>query len=159
MADVFTAHLDWSGAAKGPTRDAASFSRELVATFNGVTLQMSAAPGYRGDPSRVNPEQLLVVSVSACHALTYLFLAARNHIGVTRYVDDADGEPGRADGKIRMSRVTLRPRITIERGADVTKALALAHDAHKGCFIGNSVVANIEIEPTVEVAETAPAPT
>jgi organic hydroperoxide reductase OsmC/OhrA len=159
VADVFTARLDWSGAAKGPTRDAASFSRDLIATFNGVTLPMSAAPGYHGDPSRVNPEQLLVVSVSACHALTYLFLAARNHIGVTRYVDDAEGELGRVDGRIRMSRVTLRPRITIERGADVTQALALAHDAHKGCFIGNSLVASIEIEPTVEVAETATAAT
>lgn len=77
MADTFTCHLEWSGAARGPTRDV-NVSRDLDVTFGALPgIPMSAAPGYKGDPARLNPEQLLVASLSACQALTYLFLAAR----------------------------------------------------------------------------------
>ena len=82
MADVFVARLEWTGAAKGPTRYPSTFSRDLNVSLDATTLPMSSAPGYRGDPSRANPEQLFVASLSACHALTYLFLAARDQISV-----------------------------------------------------------------------------
>jgi hypothetical protein len=51
MADVFISHLEWTGAAKGPTRDPARFSRDLNLTVDAITLPMSSAPSYRGDPS------------------------------------------------------------------------------------------------------------
>jgi organic hydroperoxide reductase OsmC/OhrA len=68
-----------------------------------ITLEMSSAPGFRGDASRANPEQLFVASLSACQALTYLFLAARNGIVVVGYADEAEGWLERADGPMRMS--------------------------------------------------------
>jgi organic hydroperoxide reductase OsmC/OhrA len=109
---------------------------------------MSSAPGYRGDPSRANPEQLFVASLSACQALTYLFLAARNGIRVVGYTDDAEGHLGIVAGKVRMSRVTLRPRIMLDTGADESRARELVAKAHDGCFIGNSVSTPVEIVPT-----------
>lgn len=148
MADVFNCHLEWSGAANGATRDPATFSRNLDVSVNAMTLPMSSAPSYRGDPSRVNPEQLFVVSLSACQALTYLFLAAKNGIGVVGYTDDAEGRLGLVEGKLRMSRVTLRPRITLEPGANETRARELVGKAHDGCFIANSVSTTVEIAPT-----------
>jgi organic hydroperoxide reductase OsmC/OhrA len=115
---------------------------------------MSSAPGYRGDPSRVNPEQLFVASLSACQALTYLFLAAKNQLAVTGYTDDAEGRLAVVDGRFRMSRVTLRPRITLEAGADEARARALVAKAHEGCFIANSVATPVDIEPAFAFAET-----
>jgi organic hydroperoxide reductase OsmC/OhrA len=109
---------------------------------------MSSAPGYRGDPSRANPEQLFVASLSACQALTYLFLAARNGIRVVGYTDDAEGHLGIVAGKVRMSRVTLRPRIMLDTGADESRARELVAKAHDSCFIGNSVSTPVEIAPT-----------
>ena len=64
MSDAFTSHLEWTGAAKSPTWDPAAFSRDLHASIAGMTLPMSSAPGYHGDPSRANPEQLFVASLS-----------------------------------------------------------------------------------------------
>jgi organic hydroperoxide reductase OsmC/OhrA len=154
MAEVFIAHLEWTGAAKGPTCDSATFSRDLKVSLDGITLPMSSAPSYRGDPSRANPEQLFVASVSACQALTYLFLAAKNGIAVIGYTDDAEGHLGITDGKIRMSRVTLRPQITLEAGTNETRARELVAKAHQGCFIANSVAAPIEIVPSFVFAET-----
>jgi len=155
MTDVFTSHLDWTGAAKGATRDPATFSRDLSVSVDGLTLEMSSAPGFRGDPSRANPEQLFVASLSACQALTYLFLAAKNRIPVIGYTDEADGQLGLVDGTMRMSHVSLRPRITLEAGADAARARELVAKAHGHCFIANSVTTPIDIAPTFAFAEAA----
>ena len=147
MADIFISHLEWTGADKGPTADPVGFSRDLVVSVDGVTLPMSAAPGYRGDPSRANPEQLFVAALSACQALTYLFLAAKNGIRVAGYTDDAEGRLGIVDGRMRMARVVLRPRILLEPGTDERRALELAAEAHRTCIIGNSVSTPVEVVP------------
>lgn len=155
MAHVFLSHLDWSGAAKGPARDPATFNRDLTVSIGGLALPMSSAPAFHGDPSRVNPEELFVASLSACQALTYLYLAARNQIAVIGYSDDAQGHLEIVDQRMRMSRVTLRPRIVLEPGADVVRARSLVEKAHANCFIANSVAATVTIEPAVNVAEVA----
>jgi organic hydroperoxide reductase OsmC/OhrA len=154
MTDTFRSHLAWTGAGKGPTRDPASFSRDLRVSIGPLTLEMSSAPGFRGDASRANPEQLFVASLSACQALTYLFLAARNGIVVVGYADEAEGWLERADGPMRMTRVTLRPHIVLEKGSDAAKASQLVATAHAQCFIGNSVSTTVTIEPRVEFAAT-----
>jgi len=150
MAETFVAHLEWSGAAKGAMRDPVTFSRDLDVSINGLALPMSSAPAYRGDPLRANPEQLYVAALSACHALTFLFLAARSHVAVTGYADDAVGELSKVDGKVRMTAVTLRPRIALEAGADVEHVRTLVEQAHADCFIGNSVTARVEVVPRFE---------
>lgn len=156
MADTFISHLEWTGAHNGPTRDPATFSRDLDVSMETTTLLMSSAPGYRGDPARANPEQLFVASLSACQALTYLFLAAKNQIAVVGYSDDAEGCLGAVDGKIRMSQVTLRPTITLEPGANEARARTLVRKAHESCFIANSVATPVEVEPAFAFAEAPP---
>jgi organic hydroperoxide reductase OsmC/OhrA len=158
MADAFITHLEWTGASKGATRDPATFSRDLDVSVDAFTLPMSSAPGYRGDPARANPEQLFVAALSSCQALTYLFLAARAGIPVVAYADDAEGHLGIVNGRVRMSRVTLRPRITLETAADEARARDLVAKAHDGCFIANSVSTPIAIEPLFLFADAVVAP-
>lgn len=150
MSETFTTLLDWTGAAQGATRDAATFSRDLELATCGMSLPLSSAPGFRGDEARLNPEVLFVGALSACQALTYLFLAARKQVVVTAYVDNAEGVLEMVDGRTRMSRVTLRPRITLEAGSDEATARALVSRAHDGCFIANSVTSRVEIEPVFD---------
>jgi organic hydroperoxide reductase OsmC/OhrA len=145
--------LWWSGARKGPTVSPATFSRDVDVELNGTSLAMSSAPTYRGDASRLNPEQLFVAALSACHALTFLFLAAKNGLVVSGYTDDASGVLGLIEGKMRMSRVTLRPRITLAPQCDEAKARELVRRAHDDCFIGNSVSTDVEVEPTFDCTE------
>ena len=155
MADVFISHLEWTGAATGPTRDPATFSRDLDVTMDSISLPMSSAPGYRGDPSRANPEQLFVAALSACHALTYLFLAAKNQIPVNAHKEDAESHLGPEDGRIGMARVTMRPLITHEPRADEARARALVAKAHDSCFIANSVATPVDVVPAFAFAEAA----
>jgi organic hydroperoxide reductase OsmC/OhrA len=153
MADIFRSHLVWSGATKGPTRDPMTFSRDLDVTFDAATLPMSAAPNYRGDPSRANPEELFVASLSACQALTFLFHCAKRRIAVANYADEAEGRLEVIDGKVRMSQVTLRPHITLERGSDETEVRKLVDRAHGSCFIANSVSSTVVIIPSFGLVE------
>jgi organic hydroperoxide reductase OsmC/OhrA len=152
MPHIFRSHLEWSGAAAGATRDPATFSRNLELSLESVSFPMSSAPGFRGDPSRANPEQLLVAAISSCHALTYLFHAAKNGVAVLAYTDDAEGELTLVEGRLRMSRAALKPRIVIEAGSDPDRARELVEKAHRDCFISNSVLTQVSIEPTIEIA-------
>ena len=55
-------------------------------------LAGSSDPKFRGDPTRYNPEDLLVASLSACHMLWYLHLCSEQKIICTHYSDAAEGE-------------------------------------------------------------------
>ena len=69
---------------------------------------------FRGDPSRWNPEELLVASLSACHKLWYLGLCAEAGVVVLSYEDDAEGlMVEEASGAGQFVSVALRPRGTI----------------------------------------------
>jgi organic hydroperoxide reductase OsmC/OhrA len=113
----------------------------------------SSDPAFRGDPGRWNPEELLLASISACHKLWYLGLCAKVGISVVSYRDDAEAtmveEP---NGAGRFVSATLRPRITIQAGADVVEAARLHHEAHTYCFIANSVNFPIACEPNITAA-------
>ncbi|MCK6454378.1 MAG: OsmC family protein [Alphaproteobacteria bacterium] len=149
----YRATLTWTGAAKGPTTDYESYSRECRIEIPGKPpLIASADPTFRGDPALTNPEDMLVAALVSCHALSYLALAARVRIPVLAYRDEATGTMDMKDGRIRFVEVVLHPRVTIAAGADAEKARALHHKAHDHCFIANSVNFPVRHEPAIAVA-------
>jgi organic hydroperoxide reductase OsmC/OhrA len=152
----YAAKLTWTGAAKGPVRGYAGYSREYsVAIAGKPALKGSADPTFRGDPALHNPEDLLVASLSACHMLTYLAECARAKIEVVSYEDESSGTMVLEGGGGRFTAVILRPRVRIAPGGDLAKARALHADAHKMCFIANSVNFPVRNEPEVAEAEAA----
>ncbi len=117
-------------------------------------LPASAPAANGGDPGRYNPEELLVLSLSQCHMLTYLALAAKKRIGIIAYTDRATGILGvGATGKMSMQAVTLRPRVTVARGSNVADALATHQKAHAYCFMANSVNFPVTNEPEIVEAD------
>ena len=115
-------------------------------------LELASAPQYKGDPSRLSPEDLFVGALSSCQMLSYLALAGRAGVTVLAYDDQAVGTLAITDKKMRMAEVVLRPRITLAAGADAAKALALVHTAHEICFIANSVACRVHVEPELVTA-------
>lgn len=118
--------------------------------FTTVTVAASAAPEYRGEAERVNPEEALVAALSSCHMLTLLAVAAKQRLVLESYDDDAVGVLEKnTEGRLAITRVTLRPRIVWADGVTVTdeQLAKLHHDAHEACFIANSVKTVVTIEP------------
>lgn len=151
----FECRLVWTGAAKAPAVDYATYSRDCrVDTAGKPSISMSSAPAFRGDPSRLDPEGLLVASLSACHFLSYIALCVRNGIQILTYEDEAVGVMSRFERTFKFTDVLLRPRVTIAAGGDPEKARALHENAHRECFIANSVNFPVRHEPTITVAAT-----
>ena len=134
--------LRWTGNPGKGTIDYRAYSRnyEIDGERKTAAISGSSDPHFRGDATRYNPEELLVASLSACHMLSYLHLCAVNHVIVTGYEDEASGTMEESpDGSGRLTGVVLRPVVTIAAESDPEKAGALHADAHRLCFIANSV--------------------
>ena len=144
--------VHWTGNLGNGTPSYAAFSRDHEISVAGkrIAIPGSSDAHFRGDASRYNPEELLVASLSACHMLWYLHLCAVNDVVVTGYDDRASGTMlEEKDGRGRFSRVVLRPRVTISPESDREKALELHKDAHRMCFIANSVRFAVVHEPEI----------
>jgi organic hydroperoxide reductase OsmC/OhrA len=130
--------------------DYESFSRDHTWTFpDGVTVKASSAPEFRGGDAAVDPEEALVGAVSACHMLTFLAIASKKRIPVDAYEDDAVGVLEKnGDGRLAVTRITLRPRVTFaEPDAVSAEELTRLHDsAHRNCFIANSIRCDVTVE-------------
>lgn len=153
---TYRAEVEWTGNDGAGTANYRSYRRDHVVSAGAKTpIAASSDPVFRGDPSRYNPEELLVASLSSCHLLWYLHLCAVNGVVVTAYRDEAEGEMAETpDGAGEFTRVTLRPRITISAG-DPEKARALHPEAHRFCFIARSVKFPVACEPEIVVAADA----
>jgi organic hydroperoxide reductase OsmC/OhrA len=148
----FECHLTWTGASHGTTTSYEAYGRDLLVEIEGKPpLRGSAAPPFRGDGKLHNPEDLLVASLSECHCLSYLALAARAGIVVVGYEDRATGTLAKMDGKFRFREVTLRPRVSLAPGASVDQARSLHEKAHSECFIASSVNFPVRNEPEISV--------
>ena len=147
----YASRLEWSGA----TADGYEHydRRHIVsAPPSPARLQLSSDAVFRGDPELVNPEQLLVIAASSCQLLSFLAIAARARINVVAYTDEADAVMPEDDKPMRITRITLRPRIVVDGTVEEPRVRRYVELAHEHCFIANSVSAEIVLEPRIESA-------
>jgi organic hydroperoxide reductase OsmC/OhrA len=152
-AQRYEANITWTGNRGQGTSAYTAYGRDYVVSAAGKPdLPMSADEAFLGNPAKHNPEELLVVAISSCHMLWYLHLCADAGIIVRAYEDRPSGRliEGPESGG-HFESILLRPKVTIESGA-VQEALRLHQDAHKKCFIANSVNFPIRLEPAIQVA-------
>ena len=130
------------------------YSRAHSWNFDGLAnVAASASPHIVpmpwANPNAVDPEEAFVVSAASCHMLFFLDFARRAGVIVTSYDDEAEGEMAKGDdGKVRITRITLRPKIAYGDAAPTQDMLDdLHHKAHEACFIANSITSEIVIEP------------
>lgn len=145
--------LTWTGNTGEGTKSLNSYEKIYDIEIPGKpVIAGSSDPAFRGDPTRYNPEDLLVASLSACHMLWYLSLSAKAKIVVLNYVDRAAGTMIEdASGSGRFTSVVLRPEITVAAGTDLERAHTIHHDAHAMCFVANSVNFPVTTEPVFTV--------
>jgi len=152
---TYTATIRWTRTGDGDFTKG-QYSRAHSWEFDGgLTVPASASPHIVpapwNDPAGVDPEEAFVASLSSCHMLFFVDFARRAGFVVDSYVDEAEGVlDKRADGRMAMTRVTLRPRVDFS-GANppTTEELAdLHHRAHDACFIANSVTTEVTVQPS-----------
>ena len=148
---TYTSRLSWHGST-GVGYDAYDRTHRVATPPADGELMLTSDPAFRGDATLMNPEQLLLAAASSCQLLSFLAMAARSRIDVLSYADDADAVMPEDVRPVRITRITLRPRIVVAAGADLAKARKLVGRAHHACYIANTVNAEIVIEPVIEHA-------
>ena len=148
----YTATIVWQRAQDEPFTDN-RYGRGHQWSFDGgVSVRASSSPHVVprfSDPSGIDPEEAFVASLSSCHMMTFLYLAAKRGLVVNRYEDVAEGSMTKNErGRLWVSLVILRPRIDWEGRAPEAELIEqLHHAAHEECFIANSVRTEVRCEP------------
>ena len=149
---TYTAGIRWSRGQQKFTDN--RYSRAHTWHFDGGTVvPASSSPAVvplpMSDAGAVDPEEAFVASLSSCHMLWFLSLAAKQGYTVDAYADDASGVMAKnAAGKLAMTTVTLRPLVTFSGAKLPDRAAldALHHAAHGECFIAASIRSEVVIE-------------
>ncbi|NEX47699.1 OsmC family protein [Pseudotabrizicola algicola] len=146
---AYTSRIVWTGNTGEGTRSYRGYARSWdIAVPGKPVVSCSNDPLLGGDPGKMNPEDLLLSALSACHMLWYLHFAADAGVVVIAYEDSPLGigevEPG---GAGRFVSVQLRPRITLAAGSDLTLAEALHARISAVCFIARSVAFPVSHAP------------
>ncbi|WP_066096288.1 OsmC family protein [Xanthomonas massiliensis] len=154
----YRACIRWTGDRGQGTRDYRAYGREHTVAVEGkAEIAGSADPAFLGDPARHNPEDLLLASLSSCHMLWYLHLAAEAGLVVTGYVDRAEASLDAAGQRRHFTEAVLRPQVTIA-GGDPLLAEVLHEAAHQACFIAHSVNFPVRCEPVIVAAASSSSP-
>lgn len=156
----FTTAVVWTGNTGRGTADYRSYKRTWNIEAPGKpSIPCSNDPALGGDPSLMNPEDLLLSALAACHMLWYLHLASDAGITVIGYRDAPLGlGETTPDGAGRFTQVILKPRIQVAAGADLVKAAALHQDVHKYCYIARSMNFPVSIDPKFSIATSSSPP-
>ena len=156
----YSLEVRWSGNLGTGTSDYSAYSRshDIIGT-NKPVIVGSADPSFRGDRDRYNPEELLVASLSSCHMLWYLHLCSDAGIVAISYVDNPIGTMVETrSGEGYFQEVILQPIVCISGDRNLDKARELHEEAHRLCFIANSVNFPVRCNAQIEVVDGAKKP-
>ena len=151
----YTATISWARG-DAPFTDN-RYSRAHRWRFDGgVEVPASSSPQVvalpMSDAAAVDPEEAFVASLSSCHMLWFLHVAAQRGFVVDAYTDEASGVMAKnAAGKLAMTVVTLRPqaRFAADHAPSEAQLHAMHHRAHEQCFIASSVLSEVRCEPVL----------
>jgi organic hydroperoxide reductase OsmC/OhrA len=137
MEHSYCATIRWTGNLGQGTSHYKNYERShTIEIAHKPTIAGSSDPSFRGDRGKHNPEDLFLSSLAACHMLWYLHLCA-------------------TDGSGYFTQVTLSPVVAVTAPGMVEKATSLHQEAHRLCFIANSVKCPVYHTPQIRVASLA----
>jgi len=151
----YTATIEWS---RGNARFSdLAYSRAHRWRFDGGAIVPGSSspnrvPVPQSDPAAVDPEEAFVASLSSCHMLWFLAIAAKRGCIVDEYHDEAAGVMAHnAAKRLAMTEVVLRPRVRFSgKTPSAADHVAMHALAHERCFIANSVYTVVRVEPALD---------
>ena len=114
-----------------------------------IKIIADSAPDWRGSEINTNPEQTLAASLSSCHMMTFLALAAKMKWPVKSYKDTAIATLGKnLKGLMSVTKIELNPKVEFSNGFTVedSKMREVQDRAHRYCFISNSLSNEVKVK-------------
>lgn len=110
---------------------------------------VSSPPEFKGIPNVWTPEDLFVASLEICQMSTFLSFGGRKNIPLKSYKSSATGLLENIDGKYRFTKIIIKPEIVVEKNWTKEQVEEVVHQAHDNCLIGNSMTAEVVVEPII----------
>ena len=126
-----------------------AFSKNHKIQINNNLINAGSAPQYGGKKNELNPEQSFAASISSCHMMTFLALAAKMRWPVISYKDKAFAYLGKnSKGKMCVNKIELNPIIKFNKNFTVSKneMEKMQDRSHRYCFVANSLSDEVEIK-------------
>ncbi len=112
-------------------------------------IDVSSPPEFKGIPGVWTPEDMLVGAVEICQMSTFLAFGIRKGIPLKSYKSSAEGLLENVDGKYLFTKIIVKPIIVVEASWTKEQVEELVHTAHDNCLIGNSITAEVTVNPTI----------
>jgi organic hydroperoxide reductase OsmC/OhrA len=129
--------------------------RAVLSAAGKPDIETSSPPEFKGEAGYWTPEDLFISSVNLCTMLTFAAFAQNKKLEFLSYESHVEGLIENVEGKYRYTEVTLQPRIEVQSQDDLERARTILDDAHKACFVSNSVSSTVKLVPEIRVAAPA----
>ena len=139
--------LTWKLGEGKMTSENYSNVHEIVFTPK-IKITGDSAPEWRGSDLNSNPEQTLAASLSSCHMMTFLALAAKMNWPVLSYKDRAVATLGKnSKGLMSVIKIQLTPKVEFSKNFTVepNEMKKVQDRAHRYCFIANSLSDEVKV--------------
>ncbi len=138
---TYTTAVEWT-----KERRAALSSRGLP------TIEVATPPNFPGGHEGIwSPEHLYTAAAEVCLMTTFLSFAERANLDFLSYKSEADGILAKVEKSLLMTRIHIKPTITVANEADREEALKLIERAERYCLISNSMKSEVTVEAIVVV--------
>ncbi|HET8885794.1 MAG TPA: OsmC family protein [Salinimicrobium sp.] len=139
-AHKYQVDLEWKTERKG----------EISSPVLDQQIEVATPPEFpKGMAGIWSPEHLFTAAVSSCFMTTFLAIAENSNLSFTSLKCPAEGILDKKDGKFAMTKVLLKPVLTIPNEEDREKAEKIMMKAEKACLISNSITSEVHLEPKV----------
>ena len=136
----FRNSISWSSARRG-----------TMTNTEHQPVEIGSPPEFKGTPDVWCPEELFIGAVSTCLMLTFLSFAERRQIAISGYESVAEGIVENSDGRYRVTRIEVRPVVSLSQENEVVPAHEVFKEAKEACIISNSVIAQVDLVPQFKV--------
>src|SRR6476646_1118339 len=121
--------------------------RGTLSASERANVEIGNPPVFKGTPDVWCPEDLLIGALNACLMLTFLYQMQRRKLEVLAYESSAQGTLEHSNGKHRVTRIVVQPRISLKYGQDIEAAREAIKDTVDSCMISNSILASVQVDP------------
>src|SRR5579883_2177363 len=121
--------------------------RGIMRNKDHADVEIGSPPEFKGSADVWCPEELLIGAVNTCLMLTFLAYAQHRGLEISACESSAEGTVENVEGKYQVTRIVVKPAISLNQQGDAALAEEILKSAKQGCFISNSVKATIELVP------------
>lgn len=113
-----------------------------------TVIEVATPPEFeKGIPNIWSPEHLFTASVVSCFMTTFLAISEYSKLDFISFECGSEGILEKIDGKYLMTKIILKPMLTITHQSKVEKAQKVLEMSERACLISNSIKCEVFLKP------------